>query len=84
MRDLVEHTAIMIVWPRRLPGTHYTPSPFMDELKRKSNELKLQAAELNEAQSKLGMQQLIEEESSHNAKRRGKARKAKPAGECSE
>jgi hypothetical protein len=82
MRDLVEHTAIMIVYPKPLPGTYLTPSPFMDKLKR-------QAAELNEAQYKLSIQQLLEEESNHEVKQRGKARKAKPGkakpvGECSE
>jgi hypothetical protein len=71
MRDL-EHTATMIVWPQPLPGTDFTPSPFVDELKRKTDELDRKTAELNKVQSRLSMQQLIEEESNCHKKQGGK------------
>ena len=69
----------MVLWPKGLPGTNLTPSPYMDELKHKSNEVKLQAAELNEARSKLKTYQLLEEESGPQTKKLGKTRK--PGGE---
>jgi hypothetical protein len=72
----------MIVWPKGPEKTDLTPSPYMDELKHKSNEIKLQAAELNDAQSKLNMYKLLEEEEVKPVpltKRLGKTRK--PGGE---
>jgi hypothetical protein len=71
----------MILWPKGLPGTNRTPSPYMDELKHKSNEIKLQAAELNQARSKLNAYQLLEEEVKPGplTKQLGKTRK--PGGE---
>lgn len=84
MGDLVKHTAVMILWPKPLPGTNITSSPYMDELKNKSNKLKLQAAELNEARSKLKMQELLELEGkpSHQTKQQGGGRK--PTGDYAE
>jgi hypothetical protein len=65
----------MVLWPQPIPGTNLTSSPYMDELKHKSNELKLQAAELNEARSKL----LLEEKTGHQTKQQRKP--GKPEGE---
>lgn len=60
--DLVQlkQTMTMVLWPKG-PKTNLTPSPYMDELKHKLNKIKLQAAELNEARSKLNMHELLEE-----------------------
>jgi hypothetical protein len=81
MQDLVEKgaNAVMVVWPKPLPGTNRTPSPFVDQLKHKSNELRVTAGELNDVKSKLNMQQLVEEESHCHRKQRGKAQKTKPS-----
>ena len=68
----------MVLWPKPLPGTSITSSPYMDELKHKSNKLKLQAAELSEARSKLNMYELLELEE-QQTKPEDKGRK--PTGE---
>ena len=88
MRDVAEQAATMIVWPEPLPGATLTPSPFVDELNRKTEELKhktvefnLLTTELEETRSKLNMLQLCEEESmNRDAEQGGKAWKTNPGG----
>lgn len=47
--DLVQHdmSAFMILWPRGMPGTKFTPSPYMDQLRLKSQTIRLQTSEIN-------------------------------------